>query len=162
MARYFFFGTLMDLEVLGIVLNRPVRTDELVPAKLAGFVRMKVSDGPYPMLVEDARGVVDGKVFDAVSEEDDARILFFEDYDYEMLACRPILDSGERIDALFCGADTSLLQSSNEEWSLASWPPAHRSGFLAVSRIYMGCFGKMGVQAAEEIWLDACKTHLIL
>ena len=40
----FFFGTLMDLDVLTYVLQRPVDLDDVLPARVDGFVRRRRGD----------------------------------------------------------------------------------------------------------------------
>ena len=48
---YFFFGTLMDRDVLATVLDRPVATDEMIPAWLHDHQRMRAATVSYPVLV---------------------------------------------------------------------------------------------------------------
>ena len=46
----FFFGTLMDLDVLTYLLERPVDLDDLCPAAITGFRRVRVLGAGYPVL----------------------------------------------------------------------------------------------------------------
>ncbi|MGH6887228.1 MAG: gamma-glutamylcyclotransferase family protein, partial [Geminicoccales bacterium] len=79
---FFFFGTLMDRDVLEIVLGRPVGEDELAPARLRGYRRVRTATRPYPMLKPDPDGVVEGMLLIEASRRDEVRILHFEDQEY--------------------------------------------------------------------------------
>ena len=154
MTRFFFFGTLLDLDVLSIVLDRPVGPTDLAPARLQGFARRRVLTDSFPMLVEDPNGHVDGAVFTARDQTDHDRVLFFEDFDYDLEPCRPVLESGEEVEALYCGAEPQTA-AADALWSLAEWSKAHKAPFLEISHIYMACFGKMTAEEAEPVWQEA-------
>ncbi len=153
-TRYFFFGTLMDLDVLGLVLDRPADPEALVPARLPGYRRLRILRDSFPILVEDPAAAVDGLVFTTASAEEDARILFFEDYDYDLAPCRPVLPDGRIVEATFCGAESGVL-ASEEPWELERWAERHKPGFLELSRIYMACYGRMTTDEAESVWVEA-------
>lgn len=149
-TRYFFFGTLMDRDVLELVLARPVDGAGLQPATLHGYRRVRVRKDSFPMLVEDAAAAVEGIVFETRTTEEDARILFFEDYDYDLAACRPVTRAGP-VEAMFCGIEAGV-EASDEPWLLDVWASRHKAGFLKLSEIYMNCFGRMTPEEAEPIW----------
>ena len=140
----------MDRDVLALVLGRPVSDDRFEPATLDGYRRLRVWKDSFPMLVEDPQGVVEGVVYETRNADEDARILFFEDFDYGLMPCRPRTAEGE-VDALFCGVDTSV-EAADEVWTLNGWAERHKTGFLKLSQIYMDCFGRMTIEEAEPIW----------
>jgi hypothetical protein len=80
---FFFFGTLMDREVLEHVLDRPLAGGELAPARLAGFRRVRSARGTYPLLVPRHGGIVEGVLLKAPGPRDARRITHFEDGEYE-------------------------------------------------------------------------------
>ncbi|MCR9071975.1 MAG: gamma-glutamylcyclotransferase [Alphaproteobacteria bacterium] len=149
-TRYFFFGTLMDRDVLELVLGRSVADDAFEAAALYGYHRVRVRKDSFPMLVADPGASVDGIVYRTRNAEEDARILFFEDFDYGLLPCRPRTSEG-MVDAMFCGIDTAV-EPSDEPWDLETWGPRYKAGFLRLSEIYMDCFGRMTPEEAEPIW----------
>lgn len=153
-TRYFFFGTLMDQDVLELVLDRAVAPGALVPARLAGYRRMRIHNDSFPILVAETGAAVDGVTFTSASPEEDARIRFFEDYDYDLAPCRPVLPDGRVLEASFCGAMAGV-QASAESWELRRWAARHKQGFLALSRIYMSCYGRMTPEQAESVWVEA-------
>ncbi|HEY9568724.1 MAG TPA: gamma-glutamylcyclotransferase family protein [Thalassobaculum sp.] len=153
-TRYFFFGTLMDPDVLRLVLGRPVTRGALAPARLHGYRRMRILRDSFPVLVADPPAAVEGLVFTAAGAQDDARILFFEDYDYDLAPCRPVLDDGTTVEATFCGAAEGVA-ASDEPCDLSRWAAGHKAGFLELSRIYMDCYGRLTPQQAEPVWVSA-------
>jgi len=154
MDRFFFFGTLMDADILAAVLDRPVQPEDLHPARLDGFARRRVANDSFPMLVEAPSGAVDGVVFTATGSEDRDRILFFEDFDYDLEPCRPVLADGSAVEAVFCGAEEKTL-AADDPWELESWAARHKSAFLEVTRVYMVAYGRMTPEEAEAVWQDA-------
>ena len=149
-TRYFFFGTLMDRDVLELVLARPVDAEAVRPAFLDGYRRVRVSKDTFPMLVADPQARVDGVVFETRTAEEDARILFFEDFDYGLEPCHPRTADGV-VEAMYCGIDSGL-EASEEAWSLEDWAPTYKVGFMALSKLYMDCFGRMTPEEAEPVW----------
>ena len=79
---YFFFGTLMDRDVLAAVLDRPIAGGELGPAWLRDHRRVRAATAPYPVLVPAPGVVVGGTLFRPRSVRDDVRIRHFEDEEY--------------------------------------------------------------------------------
>jgi len=59
-APIFLYGTLLDASVLARRSGDPGLARRAVPARLAGHARVTLRGTPYPTLVPDARGVVDG------------------------------------------------------------------------------------------------------
>lgn len=151
-TRYFFFGTLMDRDVLQLVLDRAIAPDAFVPARLHGFRRVRILRDSFPILVESPASAVDGLAFTTAGAEEDARIRFFEDYDYALSPCRPVLRDGRAVDAMFCGAQDGVL-ASDEPWDLPRWAVRHKAGFLELSRVYMACYGRLTPQEAEPVWV---------
>lgn len=150
-TRYFFFGTLMDQDVLELVLDRAVPPGALAPARLAGYRRVRIHNDSFPILVADVGGAVDGVVFTTASAEEDARILYFEDYDYDLAPCRAQLHDGRTVEATFCGAEADVL-GTDEPWELARWASRHKRGFLELSRIYMSFYGRVTTVEADALW----------
>jgi hypothetical protein len=149
-TRYFFFGTLMDRDVLELVLGRAVAVCDFRAATLDGFRRVRVRKDSFPMLVADPSVAVVGIVFETRDAVEDDRILFFEDYDYGLLPCRPRTADGP-VEAMFCGIDTGV-EPSDEVWSLDAWAARYKPGFLRLSALYMDCFGRMTPEEAEPVW----------
>ena len=79
---YFFYGTLMDRDVLRRVIGRTIGAGCLVPAVLEGYTRVHRAHGPYPVVVAKAGGRVEGCLMDGIGRRGAARIARFEGGEY--------------------------------------------------------------------------------
>ena len=59
MADYFFYGSLMDADVLSAVAGERIPPSRLIPARLPGYERLGALVGIFPIIVADA-GAVEG------------------------------------------------------------------------------------------------------
>ena len=154
MLPYFFFGTLMDPDVLSLVLGRdpgPLSTE----ATLSGFARVRVEGEPYPALVEAPGGQVEGLLLHDYGPEDDRRIRFFEDFDFSIEQCSVETASGSAT-ALYCGAVRNIAPMDTP-WSYADWVRDEKDRFLKVAGIYMAGYGVLDPEAADRLWLDTVR-----
>jgi hypothetical protein len=133
---FFFFGTLMDRDVLEIVLGRPVGEDELVPARLRGYRRVRTARRPYPMLRPDPDGVIEGVLLIEASRRDETRILHFESGEYvdRLTAVRSAC--GREIEARVFFA-LAEMGETEEPWEPDSWASRHKAAFLQQCREWM-------------------------
>ena len=127
---FFFFGTLMDRDVLERVLGRPVPDEQLAPARLSGYRRVRAAAASYPTLMACEGGVVEGIVLRVASVRDEARILHFEEAEYEARVLPVHLVGDDRpLDArVFMALEAMGL--TEEGWDLESWARAHKATFL--------------------------------
>lgn len=129
--RFFFYGTLMDRDVLARVLGRPVAAAALKPAILRGWRRTGIQGASYPIVVRDKAGHVEGMTLDRVSEPEAARLAAYEGPRYSLV--RLFADYpgvGPRAVFVFqprYGAFTA----TGEDWSLSAWRALHKERFLA-------------------------------
>ena len=82
--RFFFYGTLIDLEILGAVLRRPVHPALRRNAVLRGYRRVYREGSSYPILVADAASDVEGVVVSALTAPDVALLTAYEGAEYEI------------------------------------------------------------------------------
>jgi Gamma-glutamyl cyclotransferase, AIG2-like len=133
---YFFFGTLMDRDVLATVLDRPVAGAEIIPAWLHDYRRVRAATVSYPLLVPAPRVVVGGVVFRPRDDRDDVRIRHFEGEEYAARWMNVRLARRRRRAArVFFAAEA--LQATEESWDLVAWTSAHKPAFLAQCREWM-------------------------
>lgn len=148
---YFFFGTLMDPDVLRLVLGRDPGP-YAAAASLSGFARVRVADEAYPALVAAPDSEVRGRLLREYSVEDDRRIRFFEDFDFAIEECEVVTADGVE-SAFFCGAVRNI-RPMDRSWSYDEWVASEKERFLKVASIYMAAYGVLDGAAADRLWLD--------
>lgn len=126
----FFYGTLIDLDVLAYVLERPIDLDDLTPAWLAGFRRVRAAGFAYPSLVADPFGAVEGRLLRRASRRDIARINHYESGEYRAELHPVVADEVVKLPAwLYLGLDH--LGVTLEPWVLSDWQAVHKPDFFA-------------------------------
>ncbi len=126
----FFFGTLMDRDVLAHLLGRPVAAGELRPVVLHGFRRVAARNASYPVLLPDPEGRVEGVLFLA-GAEDVRRINHYECDEYRAELHHVRTAAGEKVAAwLFLGRET-VMEAGDRPWDLATWVRRHKAAFFA-------------------------------
>ena len=133
---YFFFGTLVDRDVLAAVLDRPVGDDELSRAWLHGYRRVRAAGASYPILVPAPGVVVGGVVFQPRHARDDVRIRHFEDGEYAERWLLVRLTGGRQlVTRVFFALEG--LQPTDESWDVEAWARTHKEAFLEQCREWM-------------------------
>lgn len=129
--RLFFYGTLMDRDVLSLVLGRPVAAVSLAPASLRGYRRSRAAGVSYPIVVRDRAAMVDGVAVDRLLEPDVARLSAYEGPGYRLArATVDIAGAGPRGVQVFVPA-ADALKPVDGDWSLEEWRANHKDAFLA-------------------------------
>ncbi len=134
---FFFFGTLMDADVLARVLQRPIAgAAELAPALLWGYRRLAVANAVYPVLRPDRASHVGGVLFQPRDADERARIDHFEADEY---VARPhAVQAGARLAAALVYLDEAgVFAPLGEPWSLATWQERHKASYLARCEVWM-------------------------
>ncbi len=75
---YFFYGTLMDPEVLAGVTGRRFAPGAVETAFLDGCRRVRVADAWFPMLITEPGGRVEGRLVHGIDEAAGERIAAYE------------------------------------------------------------------------------------
>jgi hypothetical protein len=117
----FFFGTLMDGDVLDAVLGHPMPAEALEPARLSGWKRVAMAGRAYPMLIPHPAGWVEGCLVRGLSARDRQRLDHYEGPEYRAGIVKVrLLQDGQAVEAAtyLCHAGVT---PSREEWRLESW-----------------------------------------
>lgn len=176
--RLFFYGTLTDLDVLGIVLGRTPDAADCRASVVRGYERVWVADENYPALRDCPNGEVTGLVVSGLSQDDLARICFFEGDEFEL---RPLpvypLDadvvSGDALGAAAVGdpvpetasePDLALtfvsaanVPLTDRHWELETWRSSYKQSFLPMARDWMAGFGIVEIAELEGQWQAALR-----
>jgi hypothetical protein len=117
---YFFYGTLVDRDLLARVAGQPIDELEIEPAIIAGFRRTGVIRQRYPILLRDASSHADGILVSGLSRRARSRLADYEGANYRLERVTVAGGSGRPVDAMvfqFIGR----LRSNHRHWRLDSW-----------------------------------------
>lgn len=148
--RLFFFGTLMDRDLLSVVLDRPADALSIVQAQLHGFSRRQTAEEAFPILVPQADGRVDGVIADGIGYGDIDRLLFFEGGEYGLSELTVTTDHGRIAAHLF--ASTGVLTATDQPWSFNAWQTLDKDLALLEAELLMALYGTMSITEADRLW----------
>ena len=146
----FFFGSLMDKEVLEIVLGRPMDTDLLKTGTLRGYRCEREAKESYPILIPCPGGEAKVLLADSLGQEDIQRILFYETGEYDLVPFTITSDS-KQVTALGFATGENI-HTSGETWQLEAWQNKDKQAFRPMASKFMEGYGKMSILQALEYW----------
>jgi len=156
---YFFFGTLMDREVLELVIGRRIEDAAIRPAHLDGYRLLRAADDPYPALVPAPGSRVRGIVVSGLDAAAVARLEWFEGTEYRARPVEVAFADGARATALI-QSPTEALDVGEADWTLAGWTREEKPLLLALTRAHMALMGRVGLEEAIRRW-DALRETLV-
>lgn len=137
--QLFVYGTLMDRDVLRVVLGRSFPAEHIEIAEIAGFRRVYVPGCNYPMLLaHHGSGRVEGLLVHGLDVECVHRLMVFEGSEYHLVPMMVANAEGHAVRAGVFLCDRSV-------------PPGHRDWFLEVwVRRYKRLFLRRAGQLMER------------
>lgn len=135
----FFFGTLMDVDILTLVLGRPAAGREA--AFLRGMRRVFVSGRPYPMLVPQAGGRVEGVLVGGLEDRDVERLAYYEGWEYVMEPVTVRTLAGREVATEMFAASSGVMAEARD-WKLDVWQRLHKPEALGRAEQAMARFGR--------------------
>jgi hypothetical protein len=124
----FFYGTLMDRDVLGGVVGRPFAQDRLNPATLAGWRRARALGQPYPIVLADPAGTVEGVVVDRLGPADVERLCRYEGDGYDLVPTEVTQEGQKRRVHFF--RPGAAFKPDPRPWDFAQWVAEEKAAFL--------------------------------
>src|SRR4030095_11556766 len=92
MTTFFFYGTLLDHDVMALVIGRRLPPSAFVPALLKGHVRRRAKGVGHPVVGRDRGGEVEGVVVGGLSKRDVERLSAFEGPRYRIAPLKVTVD----------------------------------------------------------------------
>lgn len=138
--QWFFFGSLMDPDVLATVLNRRLPDDQRIPATLHGYTRVTVKAESYPALRPEPGGRVEGIFVEQLSEDEGKRICFFEGEEFHLEEHPLELANGEYRHAVAFMLNENY-STEPHHWDLGHWRAIYKQGFLDMTAEWMRYYG---------------------
>jgi Gamma-glutamyl cyclotransferase, AIG2-like len=127
--RFFFYGTLMDPEILEAVLQRSVDPIRRRKAVLNGYRRVCRRGAYYPVLIADTTAQVEGIVVSALTTRDIALLTLYEGQEYEIREL-PVSCSGTGLVRTKVFLPGSGCEVSSESWTPEDWNRRFRQTFV--------------------------------
>ena len=127
--RFFFYGTLLDVDVTALVLGRRLPPRAYVPASLPGHARWRAKGASYPVVVPDPRGEVAGAIVGGLSTRDVGYLASYEGPSYRIVPLR-VRSHGKLVTVAVFEPLVSRLQPSRDLWDLALWQRRHKRAFV--------------------------------
>lgn len=128
--RFFFYGTLLDHDVMALVIGRRLPPRCFVPAVLSGYARRRARGATYPIVLRDRRSSVRGAVVGGLSRRDVERLAAYEGPRYRIAPRRVRLGGALVVVSVFEPV-VERFEPVDGEWDLALWQRRDKQPFLA-------------------------------
>jgi len=159
--RFFFFGTLMDRDVLDAVVERPLVGGAPVHARqsawLDGYRRVTVVRETFPMVLEAPGHRFEGVVVEGLSSADIDRILFFESIEYAPRTIEVSL-ADDCVLSAQCFLTNDGVAHQGDVWDYERWLSEHKDDCLRETRLWMALYGLVDCHEADRLWDEALAT----
>ena len=148
MADVFFFGTLLDPELSGIVIGRQI---SMSPAKLIGYECLKVAGEDFPMIVAEAGAVVEGALFEGITDVELERIQHYEcDIDFRPENVEVETSRGTKDALAYFNIRDGV--ASDGPWTLVSWQEEYGPLMREAAKEAMLYFGRFSGEELDRRW----------
>ena len=157
MASMFFYGTLCDLDLLEIVLDRPRSQILMYPATLNDHAAYWAKTQNYPVIVPQVGAVTHGLYLPDLSDLDRERLDFYESgFVYEPERVEVQTPLGPRDVYIYYCHDSSVV--SDRLWNLAEWQVNWGQTIRHAIRELMEQFGKIDPLDFDR-WYPFCEDR---
>lgn len=129
MMRFFFYGTLLDHDVMALVIGRRLPPSAFVPAHLRGHARRRAKGVSYPILVRDPGGEVEGVVVGGLTARDVQRLVAYEGPNYRVAPLK-VKVAGSLTTVSVFEPKERRFQPVEGTWELAVWQGRAKRGFI--------------------------------
>jgi hypothetical protein len=148
---FFFYGSLMDEEMLEAVLGRPVTHLTFATGWLDGYAAETAHGYTFPTLVERRGERVDGIVAHGLTQADIERIAYFEDTEYSPVVVDVSTATSDVAAQVYMA--TASLKATGERWAFDAWRKEHKPLLLAVTRKVMSeHYGTTPIEKIDAVW----------
>jgi CBS domain-containing protein len=130
MMRFFFYGTLLDHDVMALVIGRRLPPAAFVPATLKGHVRRRAKGVSYPILVRKPGGEVEGMVVGGLTRRDVERLSAYEGPRYRIAPLKVRVGRSLTTVSVFEPVEKRF-QPVDGAWDIALWQGRHKRPFVA-------------------------------
>jgi hypothetical protein len=130
MTTFFFYGTLLDHDVMALVIGRRLPPSAFVPAILKGHVRRRAKGVSYPILLRHPSGEVEGVVVGGLTKRDVERLSTYEGPRYRIAPIKVTVAGVLKTVSVFEPKEESF-QPVDGAWDLELWQGRYKRAFVA-------------------------------
>jgi hypothetical protein len=127
--RFFFYGTLLDPDVMALVIGRRLPPRRYVTATLPGYARRRAKGASYPIVLRDPRGRVEGAVVGGLSAQDVVRLAAYEGPRYR-IASRKVRMNEAFVTVCVFEPVEERFEPVEGQWYLAVWQRHDKRRFM--------------------------------
>ena len=155
MGNYFFYGTLRSISVLEKVIGKTSNHLDIIPAFAPKSELRLVIDENFPVIIfGDNYMGVDGIVVSGLTDDDIARIRFFEDVEFAPKIMSVETD-GKYSEAKYFSQKG--VEPSRDHWFYDEWKEKDEALTLVTTELWMQLYGKYTAEEADQYWNDVKK-----
>jgi|ABSN01.1.fsa_nt_gi hypothetical protein len=151
MARFFFYGTLLDADVQQLVFGHALADSAIRPAVLEHYRPARARGKLYPILAARRHARTAGVVVAGLGSLDVARLFFYEDTGYETQEVR-VTVGGDRTKTAWVFIPSRRMVALASNWSLAEWQRRHKPRVLPAIAAMMRAFPGEGRLPSFRAW----------
>jgi hypothetical protein len=129
MTAFFFYGTLLDPDVMALVIGRRLPPSAFVPAVLPGHSRRRAKGMTYPIVVRDPADEVLGAVVGGLTSRDVARLAAYEGPGYRIASLK-VRIAGDLARVSVFEPIATRLRPSQSRWDYALWKGRDKRPFV--------------------------------
>lgn len=151
MLSFFFYGTLMDPDLRGLVLGQGTLAGTTCPAVLTGYRRRIVAGQDYPAIASAQSCHVDGLLVTGISPAMAARASVYEGAQYDAVSLAVTTEGGAGCDA-WTFLPVAGVRLGTGDWSLDTWRKRHKTLALNSARTFLSAGPTGGLQRIDAVW----------
>lgn len=151
MARFFFYGTLLDADVQSLVFGRALAESAVCTAVLENVRTAQTRARLYPVLARREGARTAGVLVSGLTDADVARLIYYEGDGYAMREVAVAVGPGPMKDA-WTFVPVRRLAALPSNWSLADWQRRLKPREIPAIAAMMRAFPGPGRLAAFRIW----------
>jgi hypothetical protein len=150
--NFFFYGSLMDRELLALVIGRTTDELRMEAATIHDFVCRRALNESFPILVSHRGGRVEGILVMGLTPADIARLKFYEAEGSEYVLTELQVECrGELLPAQVF-LPTVNIAADETGWDLDTWAAAERPIFMALVEERMSRYGSITAAENDALW----------
>lgn len=150
--RLFFFGSLMDPDLVRLVLDREIADVTFTPAALLGYERLRAKNESFPIIMPTPGGRVEGMLVGGLTADDVLRIRWYESDDYALQPC--LVGIGDRRHEAHVFLATETLEAEDIAWDFAHWAATEKPMCIALATEIMAQYGQISSVELTRRWSE--------